>query len=88
MTFTGGRYIYRHDRVLTELAASLENNTDEKDLSVTERAHMHQLRFPEEIISTSYQPYIVLWSRAAKQFLFVELNVPWESRAEDAVRYS
>ena len=28
-----------------------------KNLSIPERAHMHQLRFPEEIISTSYQLY-------------------------------
>lgn len=41
-----------------------------------------QLKFLEEI---TLKPDIVLWSRASKQVVLLELTVPWEERMEDAV---
>lgn len=43
-----------------------------------------QLKFPEEMMSTSLRPDIVLWSKATKQVILVELTVPWEERIEEA----
>lgn len=44
-----------------------------------------QLRFTEEIGSTSLKPDIVLWSRGTKQVqVAIELTVSWEERIEEA----
>ncbi|CAB1316356.1 unnamed protein product [Coregonus sp. 'balchen'] len=43
-----------------------------------------QLRFPEEIGSTSLKPDIVFWSRSTKQVqVVIELTVPWEEDRGD-----
>jgi len=43
-----------------------------------------QLRFPQEISSTTSRPGIVLWSKSSRQVVMVELTVPWEERMEEA----
>lgn len=43
-----------------------------------------QLKFPEEITISTLRPDIVLWSRATKQVVLLELTVPWEERIEEA----
>lgn len=43
-----------------------------------------QLKFPEEIATTTCRPDVVLWSKATKQVALVELTVPWEERMEEA----
>ncbi len=43
-----------------------------------------KLVFPEEVAHTTLRPDIVLWSKAAKQVILVELTVPWEERIEEA----
>lgn len=43
-----------------------------------------QLKFPEKITTSTLRPDIVLWSRATKQVVLLELTVPWEERIEEA----
>ena len=43
-----------------------------------------QLRFPQEICTTTLRPDVVLWSAAVKSVLLVELTVPWEEGLEAA----
>ncbi|XP_071145365.1 uncharacterized protein [Mytilus edulis] len=40
--------------------------------------------FPREILTTTFRPEIVLWSRISRQVILVELTVPWETRLEEA----
>ena len=43
-----------------------------------------QLTFPQEIVTTSLRPDIVLWSTSTKTVIMVELTVPWEEGMEAA----
>ncbi len=43
-----------------------------------------QLKFPGEITTSTLRLDIVLWCRATKQAVFIELTVSWEERMEEA----
>lgn len=43
-----------------------------------------RLQFPGEIVQTTLRPDIVIWSKATKQVIMIELTVPWEERIECA----
>ncbi|VDI70052.1 Hypothetical predicted protein [Mytilus galloprovincialis] len=39
--------------------------------------------FPRQILTTTLQPIIVLWSRISRHVILVELTVPWKTRLEE-----
>ncbi|MDF4285595.1 hypothetical protein P3436_25190, partial [Vibrio parahaemolyticus] len=43
-----------------------------------------KLVVPQEIVSTSQRPDIVLWSVSQRIVYFIELTVPWEDSVEEA----
>lgn len=43
-----------------------------------------QLKFPQEITTTSLRPDIVLWSTPTTTVIMVALTVPWEEGKEAA----
>jgi len=43
-----------------------------------------KLVFPPEIVATTLQPDIVLWSPTTKLAYVVELTIPWEDGVEEA----
>ena len=43
-----------------------------------------QLKFPENVATTSLRPDLVLTSASSKQVVLLELTVPWEDRIEEA----
>ncbi|KAJ8368703.1 hypothetical protein SKAU_G00087310 [Synaphobranchus kaupii] len=45
-----------------------------------------QLKFPQEITTTSLRPYIVLWSSSIRTVIMAELTVPWEEGMEARLR--
>ena len=110
-----GRYKWRHDRVLAEIAACMESARKRKTskqsgaqfihfvrpgqtkVSIQEKSILgtacdwqmaadigQVLHFPPEVTQTSLRPDVVLWSRATKSVVVIELTVPWEERIEDA----
>ena len=115
-----GRYRWRHDQVLKELARVVDstrlkkttakvygnikfvkegarnhknNKTIHKDgASILSKADdwkidvdLHKkLVFPQNIVTTSLRPDIVLHSLEAKTVLIIELTVPWEENIEEA----
>ena len=42
-----------------------------------------RLVFPD-VVQTTLRPDIVLWSKAGKKLIVIELTVPWETRCEEA----
>uniref|UniRef100_A0A3B1JJ67 Reverse transcriptase domain-containing protein n=1 Tax=Astyanax mexicanus TaxID=7994 RepID=A0A3B1JJ67_ASTMX len=46
-----------------------------------------KLIFPSEITQTTLRPDVVMWSRAAKKVLIIELTVPWEEGMLAAYEY-
>lgn len=43
-----------------------------------------KLHFPEEILSTTLRPDIIMWSKEGRKVILVELTVPWEEGCEEA----
>lgn len=112
-SLTGGRYKWRHDRVLSVIAHHLALAVKTKRKSnnklvtinfikqgatskVTETGLLHtatdwelltdlktQLKIPEQIAITRKRPDIVLWSKATKQVVFIELTIPWEEGVDE-----
>ncbi len=121
-SLTQGRYTWRDNQVLRELASILEqkrsitNNltqtlagpvnftnfvpagqhqehrTTPKDASILQSARDWKLEvdidkklvFPPEIVATTLQPDMVLWSPTTNLAYVVELTVPWEEGVEEA----
>ena len=115
VALTSGRYKWRHDKVLSEIAHHLAiavkskranhesepvfinftkqgSNPKTKQIGLLPTAKdwellvdlKTQLKFPQEIAATIKRPDIVLWSKATKQVVLIELTVPWEERIEEA----
>ena len=115
VALTSGRYKWRHDKVLSEIAHHLAiavkskranhesepvfiNFTKQGSIPKTKQIGLlptakdwellvdlkTQLKFPQEIAATIKRPDIVLWSKATKQVVLIELTVPWEERIEEA----
>ncbi|KAL1279298.1 hypothetical protein QQF64_025971 [Cirrhinus molitorella] len=69
-----------------------EHYTTPKDASILQSARDWKLEvdldkklvFPLEIVATTFQPDIVLWSPTTKLVYVVELTVPWEEGVEEA----
>jgi len=117
VSLANGRYRWRHDQVLAEIAAGVESERMKKrpgscknliafvrageggrererpeslgilgmagdwQLSVDLKG---QLKFPQEILSTTQRPDVVMWSSSTKMVVLLELTVPWEERVEEA----
>ena len=116
VALTQGRYTWRHNKVLRELADVLERKRREKPLgkpgpqliTFLKEGQRQQpktkgvskgilqgslwemsvdldgkLVFPD-VVETNLRPDIVIWSKAAKKIILVELTVPWEERIQEA----
>ena len=120
-----GRYTWRHNQVLRELAEAVQFNVEKGRYSLAEQGTVFQSeggrktwpaaealpkarrqellkeasdwecsadlpgwnQYPESIKESGLRPDIVLHSEKAKQFVLIELTVPYESRIEAAHIY-
>lgn len=43
-----------------------------------------EFKFPEQIITSSLRPNLIIWSILSRQVVMIELLVPWEVNMEEA----
>ncbi|XP_052238637.1 uncharacterized protein LOC127849934 [Dreissena polymorpha] len=70
---TQGKYRWRHDLVLRELADWLEKERQKEIGNYPRHGHIALVKSD-----------IVLWSETGKKLVTIELTVPWETRCEEA----